>query len=71
MSGRVIPFDKIQAAALARADRLLPEWFPRGKRVGREFKIGNIRGDSGESLSVNVATGRWADFSGECAAGTT
>jgi putative DNA primase/helicase len=66
MSGGAIPFDQIQVATLAVAERLLHEWFPRGKRAGREFKIGNIQGDSGESLSVNLATGRWADFAGEC-----
>jgi hypothetical protein len=65
MSGGTIPFDQIKLAALAQVDPLLREWFPRGKRVGNEFRIGNIRGDAGESLSVNVTTGLWADFSGD------
>ena len=29
---------------------------------GREFKAGNLRGDAGDSLSINMDTGRWADF---------
>jgi putative DNA primase/helicase len=57
-----IPFEQIAAAALAQADRLLPEWFPAGRKVGREFKIGNLQGDAGDSLSVNLDTGLWADF---------
>lgn len=57
-----IPFDQISRATLAQAERLLPTWFPNGKKVGREFKVGNLRGDKGESLSVNLDTGCWADF---------
>jgi AAA domain len=58
----IIPFDQIRDLSLAQADRLLCDWFPNGKRVGREFKVGNIAGDRGESLSINLNTGRWADF---------
>jgi putative DNA primase/helicase len=60
MSG--IPFDEIGAVSLAQAGRLLAEWFPNGRVVGREFKIGNIAGDPGESLSINLTTGKWSDF---------
>jgi hypothetical protein len=60
-----IPFEQIQSVSLAQAERLLSEWFPHGRRVGKEFKIGNIQGDAGESLSINVTTGRWADFAGD------
>jgi putative DNA primase/helicase len=59
-----IPFGQIRDEALAQARRLLPSWFPRGRIVGREFKIGNIRGDPGESLSINLVNGRWKDFAG-------
>ncbi|HEY5306116.1 MAG TPA: hypothetical protein VIJ52_05540 [Pseudolabrys sp.] len=57
-----IPFDQIRDTALAQADRLLIDWFPHGKKVGREFRIGNIHGDAGESLAINLTTGKWADF---------
>jgi hypothetical protein len=57
-----IPFAAISAAALAVAPSLLADWFPQGRRFGHEFKIGNIRGEPGESLSVNLNTGVWADF---------
>jgi hypothetical protein len=38
------------------------EWFPNGRVVGREFKVGNITGDPGESLCISLNTGKWADF---------
>jgi putative DNA primase/helicase len=57
-----IPFDHIRGVALTQAARLLADWFPNGRVVGREFKVGNIAGDPGESLSVNLNTGKWADF---------
>lgn len=61
---RHIPFEAIRAASLRQAQYLLAEWFPNGRRIGSEFKIGNIQGDPGESLSISLATGKWADFAG-------
>jgi hypothetical protein len=60
MSG--IPFAAISAAALAIAPSLLADWFPQGRTCGREFKIGNIKGEPGESLSINLSSGLWEDF---------
>jgi putative DNA primase/helicase len=57
-----IPFDALRSAALAIAPSLLADWFPRGRTFGREFKIGSIRGEAGESLSINLNTGVWKDF---------
>jgi hypothetical protein len=57
-----IPFAQISAAALAIAPSLLADWFPHGRQYGREFKVGNLRGDPGTSLSINLDTGVWADF---------
>ena len=57
-----IPFEQIQSVSLAQAERLLAEWFPNGRRFGKEFKVGNIQGDPGESLSINLYKGVWADF---------
>ena len=58
----MIDFDAIAAAALSNAESLLREWFPAGRREGHEYKIGNLNGDKGKSLSVNMNTGLWADF---------
>ena len=57
-----IPFERIAKAALAQCERLLREWFPAGRLSGREFKIGDLQGNPGESLSINVASGLWCDF---------
>ena len=56
-------FEAVARAALAQASDLLQRWFPAGKFRGREFVVGNLAGAAGESLSVNVQTGEWADFS--------
>ena len=51
---------------LADADRLLAQWLPNGRRQGTEYKAGSVAGEAGGSLSINLRTGRWADFaSGE------
>lgn len=47
---------------LADADRLLAQWLPNGKRQGTEYKAGSVAGEAGGSLSINLRTGRWADF---------
>lgn len=43
-------------------ENYLPKIFPRGVIRGREFIVGNIEGDAGESLSINIDTGLGADF---------
>jgi putative DNA primase/helicase len=58
----VIDFDPIAAAALDKAESLLRDWFPAGRRQGREFVVGNLGGDPGKSLSINLNTGKWSDF---------
>jgi hypothetical protein len=60
-SGR-IPFDAINAAGLAQLGALLASWFPAGRVVGNEYLIGSLGGDKGESMSINLGTGKWADF---------
>jgi putative DNA primase/helicase len=65
---RCIPFDAINAAALPQLPSLLREWFPNGKREGHEWRVGSINGEGGESFSVNMHTGKWAEFNGWAAA---
>lgn len=57
-----IDFDAVDAGLLARADTLVPEWFPQGKRRGHEWVIGSLQGEPGDSLSINLKTGVWKDF---------
>lgn len=57
-----IDFQALAEQMLARADSILHEWFPAGRVHGREFLIGDLSGEVGQSLRVNLETGRWADF---------
>jgi putative DNA primase/helicase len=63
MSG--IDFEGIARVALAQSRSLLKEWLPEGEWHGREFRVGNIYGAPGASLSINGDTGAWADFGGD------
>ena len=60
--GPQIDFERLKAALVDAAERLVEDWFPGGRREGHEFKVGNLRGDKGRSLSINLTTGAWADF---------
>lgn len=55
-------FKETAAAALHSARELLRTWYPAGKFRGREYVVGNLHGDAGDSLSINVETGQWSDF---------
>ena len=59
-----IDFDAINRAALARLPDLCSRWLPDGRRQGREWVARNPRRADREpgSFSVNLETGRWADF---------
>lgn len=46
-----------------RAENILKDWFPNGKKLGNEFLVGSLNGESGQSLRINIETGKWADFS--------
>lgn len=65
----MIEFQSVAAAALARAEVLVPLWLPNGKKHGREWVCGDLDGAPGTSLSVNMHTGQWADFSTEAKGG--
>ena len=64
-----IDFPRIAATLLQRAPELLRTWFPAGKQVGHEFVVGNLAGEAGRSLSINITTGVWKDFAGDAAGG--
>lgn len=59
-----IDFAAIAAAALAQADRLVPDWLPEGKRQGAEWTARNpTRADQHPgSFKVNLDKGLWRDF---------
>jgi hypothetical protein len=59
-----INFATINAVALRALPRILLRWLPDGKRQGREFVAKNpTRADRTlGSFSINLVTGKWADF---------
>lgn len=57
-----IKFEALASALLDRAEALVAQWLPGGKREGREYKCGSLSGGPGSSCSINIATGRWSDF---------
>lgn len=58
----MIDFERLAGALLADARALVPQWLPGGHFQGHEYKCGSIQGGKGQSFSVNVLTGAWADF---------
>ncbi len=60
-----VDFEGIARLALSQAEYLLPRWFPAGRKVRGEFTVGNLRGDPGDSLSINMHSGVWKDFAAE------
>lgn len=61
---RRINFAAVNAAALPQLPELVRRWLPEGRRVGGEWVALNpTRSDRHRgSFSINLRTGRWADF---------
>lgn len=57
-----LDFRALADRLLISSDTLVPAWLPGGKRQGKEWVCGDVGGGAGHSLSVNLLTGRWADF---------
>ena len=66
-----IDFKSIASAALSRAPSLVPAWLPDGRRNGCEWAACNPRraDRSIGSFTINLRTGRWADFAVDDARG--
>ena len=69
MATSPIDFSGIAAALLARAESLVPEWLPGGRRQGREWVCADASGGRGRSFSVNLESGAFADFSSDVKGG--
>ncbi len=57
--------DELRARLLDRLDAVLAHLFPHGKRRGSQFFVGNVQGDAGDSLVVDLEgakRGVWIDF---------
>jgi len=53
----------VNDALLADSAGFLESEFPDGVLRGREYRLGNVQGDPGTSLCINVETGEWFDHS--------
>jgi hypothetical protein len=60
-----IDFNRINLAALQDMEGLCGILFPNGKRTGQEWCVGNLEGEPGSSLQVNLRSGIWKDFSAD------
>lgn len=61
MSAPNYDFEKLAANLLQNARGLLQAWLPAGKLVGNEYCVGSLDGEAGESLKINIKTGKWKD----------
>ena len=59
-----VDFGRVNAAALAALPALLGRWLPDGRKQGGEWVARNPKRSDRRagSFSVNLRTGRWADF---------
>lgn len=57
-----LPFDQVNALLLSNFQTYLEEMFPNGVKKGSRFLVGDLEGNAGESLSINLRTGEWGDF---------
>lgn len=60
-----IDFASLASALLDRAKTMVPQWLPGGQMRGHEYVCADLSGGTGSSLSVNLTTGMWADFSSD------
>ena len=57
-----LDFTGLAQRLLINSETLVPQWLPGGRRRGHEWVCGDLGGGEGTSLSVNLLSGRWADF---------
>jgi hypothetical protein len=57
-----IAFEVLAAHLLADISGILQIWLPNGRRQGREWCVGSLQGERGQSLQINIDSGRWSDF---------
>lgn len=54
-----LSFKEINASALSAG--LPAQWYPKAKRYGQSLRIGNLAGDPGSSLWIDLRSGAWKD----------
>jgi putative DNA primase/helicase len=56
-----IDFPRLAAALLERAETLVREWFPAGRKNKHYWYLGDFDGAPGKSANINLKTGAWGD----------
>ncbi|MDO9106165.1 MAG: VapE family protein [Methylovulum sp.] len=64
-----IDFKAIAEAALGRSEVLVSHWLPNGRKEGHEWSCGDLQGNAGHSMKVNLTSGVWADFASDAKGG--
>lgn len=64
MTGHHLDFADINRCALAAFPALVARWLPGGHRAGSEYVVRNPRRADHQpgSFSINLTSGKWADF---------
>lgn len=57
-----LDFEGLARTLLSQCRVFLPQWLSGGKLIGVEWTCGDLSGKAGNSLKVNVHSGKWADF---------
>ena len=58
-------FEETNRALMPQIRSVLKEWFPAGKELSGEYCIGDLSGKAGNSLKINLSSGKWCDFATE------
>lgn len=64
-----VDFKALEAELLSRSPNILFEFFPQGRIKGNRFVVGSVNGEPGDSLSIDIKTGVFADFADESVRG--
>lgn len=57
-----LDFDGLARQLAGTAETLLASWLPGGRKRGGTWVCGDLSGANGESLTVKLVTGQWADW---------
>lgn len=57
-----VAFETLAQQLLSQSVELCSKWLPAGRLVGREWCVGNLQNEKGQSCRINVDSGRWGDF---------
>ena len=57
-----IDYRAVNQQLLGDALGFLSSWLPNGKKAGKDWVVGDLDGNKGKSLTIDLRTGKWIDF---------